>query len=59
MKLKCPNCNSSNYAKILWGLPADMRLVEKEMELGKIVLGGCTIAVGDPKRECNECKTRW
>jgi len=28
--MKCPNCQSTNHAKILWGLPANMREIEEE-----------------------------
>jgi len=55
----CPNCNSSSIAVILWGLPADMRALEKELDEKKIVLGGCLVTAHDPKWECNDCHTRW
>ncbi len=58
-KRKCPNCSSTNRAEILWGLPADMREIEKELERKEIVLGGCTVTGNDPKWECNDCGTRW
>jgi len=56
---KCPNCQSTNYAEILWGLPADMREIEEQLEKKEIVLGGCLVTVHDPKWECNGCLTRW
>ena len=58
-KRKCPNCQSTNRAKILWGLPADMREIEDQLDRQEIVLGGCCITVTDPKWACNECFTRW
>ena len=58
-KRKCPNCQSTNHAEILWGLPADMGEIEKELERKKIVLGGCVVTGDDPKLECNDCGTRW
>ena len=56
---KCPNCQSTNHAEILWGLPADMREIEEQLERKEIVLGGCIVTNNDPKWECNECLTRW
>ncbi len=58
-KTKCPNCLSTNYAEILWGLPADMREIEEELDKKEIVLGGCIVTGHDPKWECNGCRTRW
>ena len=58
-KRKCPNCQSSNHAKILWGLPANMREVEHAIESNEIVLGGCEVSWDDPKWKCNDCGTRW
>lgn len=59
VNLRCPICNSQNYAQILWGLPADMKEIEEELERKEIVLGGCVVTGDDPKHECNECRTRW
>ncbi len=58
-KTKCPNCQSTNYAEILWWLPADMREIEEQLEKKEIVLGGCIVTGSDPKWECNDCLTRW
>jgi len=58
-KTKCPNCQSTNHAEILWGLPADMRAIEEELDKKEIVLGGCVVTGHDPKWECNECLIRW
>jgi len=58
-KTKCPNCQSTNHAEILWGLIADMKAIEEELDKKEIVLGGCVVTGDDPKWECNECLTRW
>jgi hypothetical protein len=55
----CPHCHGSNYAKIIYGLVADMHEVEELMRKGKIALGGCCITGADPNRQCNNCGTRW
>ncbi len=58
-KRKCPNCQSTNHAEILWGLPAYMKSIEDALERKEIVLGGCCVTNHDPKWECNECQNRW
>ena len=58
-KVRCPNCQSTNHAEILWGLPADMRAIKEELDKKEIVLGWCLVTEHDPKWECNECLTRW
>jgi hypothetical protein len=58
-KRKCPNCQSINHAKIFWGLPADMREIEGQLERKEIVLGGCLVTGNDPKWECDKCFTRF
>lgn len=58
-KKTCPSCNGKNIAKILWGLPADMRSLEYALEEKEMVLGGCNVTGHDPKWECNECHHRW
>ena len=58
-KTKCPNCQSTNHAEILWGLPAEMKSIEEALDRKEIVLGGCNVTSHDPKWECNNCLTRW
>ena len=58
-KRKCPNCQSTNYAKIIYGLIADMHKAENLIEKGKITLGGCTVTGADLDHMCNNCGTRW
>jgi len=57
--LQCPSCNNKNIATIFWGYPSDMSEFEKEIDEGKIVLGGCLVTDHDPKWECNSCHHRW
>ena len=57
--MKCPECGKSWIAEILWGYPADMESIEKELERKKIVLGGCLVTDHDSKWECNDCNHQW
>lgn len=56
---QCPNCGAKNTACILYGLPKFSESLDKDLENGLIVLGGCTIFEGDPNFKCNECKHSW
>lgn len=42
-KRKCPNCHSTNYAEILWGLPDDIGVIEEGLKRKEMVLGGCIV----------------
>ena len=55
---KCPSCGSEKVADILWGMPAFSRKLEKDLEDGKIVLGGCCVTDHDPEWQCVDCETR-
>ena len=62
----CPACGSTKVAMVRMGLPAFSEQLERDLEAGKIRLGGCSI-VGDidtghsinPERYCNDCGTGW
>jgi hypothetical protein len=58
-KNKCPYCNSKDVAKILYGLPSFSKKLEKELESGKLVLGGCCISEDSPLFHCNKCTKEW
>ena len=58
-RIKCPNCNSSNTCRILYGLiDMDDRL-EADAKAGRVHFGGCEISFDDPDRHCNECGTEF
>ena len=48
--ITCPNCNGTNIAEIMWGLPSGKFMEEynKEKNKGKYRLGGCCISNDDP-----------
>ena len=51
----CPYCGSGNYAEYVWGMPYMSDELRREMEEGKIVLGGCCITGEDPAYHCRDC----
>jgi len=59
MPKKCPKCGSDSIAEILYGLPAYDEQMERDLEAGKIVLGGCCIFDDSPRWHCNKCEHEW
>ena len=55
----CPKCNSTNVAEYLWGLPMLSDQLLRDIEEGRVILGGCIICGEDPKFHCNDCKYDW
>lgn len=53
----CPNCGSSRIADILYGLPYYSEELERDIEAGRIVLGGCLISENNPSWICADCHT--
>ena len=60
-KRVCPNCDGTDVAEIMWGLPTPEFLEEldKEENKGKYSLGGCCISNDDPGFSCNDCGWRF
>lgn len=63
-QIKCPRCGSKNTARIIYGYPLFSEKMQKVLDEGKWVLGGCIIRSvkidGKPVtamagRRCNDC----
>ncbi len=54
---QCPQCESNNTLKILYGMPSHVAM--EQAEAGKIKLGGCSLIVGGPEYYCNDCENEW
>lgn len=52
---KCPSCGHSPLASILYGYVGFDGGLQKKLEEGRIVLGGCCVSDDDPKWECTNC----
>ncbi len=53
---KCPECSSSKIAEIHFGLPYFTEQFQKDVESGKIILGGCCRSEDeDPAWQCVDC----
>ncbi len=56
---KCPQCGSSKIARIMYGLPDfSSGELKKDIEEGRIVLGGCIVGPDSPRWECKGCGAR-
>jgi ribosomal protein L37AE/L43A len=56
---KCPDCGSIRIARIMYGLPDfSSEELKKDVEEGRIVLGGCIIAPDSPRWQCKGCGAR-
>jgi len=55
--MKCPVCRSHRIASYLYGMPEYSEKLQKDLDDGKIVLGGCCISFEDPIWVCKDCKT--
>jgi hypothetical protein len=52
---RCSACRSSTIAPILYGLPAMDDALERKLEEGRLVIGGCLIGMDDPAWQCTTC----
>lgn len=52
---KCPKCGSNRIATIFYGLQRESPELEKEIEEGRVVLGGCCIEMDSPLWQCKGC----
>ena len=52
---RCPRCGSARVAEVLWGLPAGSPELDRDLEAGRVVLGGCCVGDDDPAWECADC----
>ncbi len=60
--IKCPYCGKTGISKILWGYPRFSEKLERDIEEGKIYLGGCCMEIIDdkaPEYYCRWCKKQF
>lgn len=55
----CPKCESKNTCPFFYGYPVDVEKWKRDLDSGKIALGGDVLMPDDPKWFCNECKNEW
>lgn len=52
---KCPGCGKAPVATIIWGLPAFDKEMQRDLEAGRVTIGGCCLSFDDPAWECTHC----
>ena len=52
---KCPQCGSRKIARILWGRQNISDELQKEIENGEAILGGCMVPKNSMNWHCSEC----
>ncbi|MFT7645136.1 MAG: hypothetical protein ACI9BF_000807 [Candidatus Paceibacteria bacterium] len=57
--VRCPECKSTDTAKIIYGMHDIDDELEKKLKEGKVWLGGCNLTGDDPIRHCNNCKSDY
>ena len=55
-KITCPNCNFANTCRVVYGMPDYTDRLERDLEAGKVHLGGCLVNDLDSNRHCNDCE---
>ena len=53
----CPDCNSREVVRILYGFPSQE--ASDAAERGEVALGGCVINDDDPEWRCRVCGRRF
>jgi hypothetical protein len=56
---QCPACGGTSVAEIVRGMPAYDADLERRIEEGRIVLGGCCLSDDDPEWHCSRCHQEW
>ena len=54
----CPKCNSTNIAIYIYGY-SGVGKFKKNVDAGKIVLGGHNTSKSKPDYHCNKCQHEW
>ena len=57
----CPRCGSQNIERIFRGMPAFTEELQRELDEGKVVLGGCGVEgiYPLPRYHCNDCEEEF
>ncbi len=57
----CPRCGSRNIARIFRGMPSFTVELQRELDEGKVVLGGCEVEGIYPlsRYQCNDCEEEF
>lgn len=52
---RCPSCKHDPVSSILYGMPAYDEDMQRKIETGHLVLGGCVVSEDHPSWKCTGC----
>ncbi len=55
---RCPACGSPRVAEVLYGYPAWSRRLGRDLDAGRVVLGGCAMPEDPERWQCLACGAR-
>jgi hypothetical protein len=55
----CPSCGGPRVAAILYGLPMFDDELNRSLDEGRVVLGGCSVFEDSATWRCLECGHQW
>lgn len=58
-RIRCEFCGSERCARILYGRVAENKQLREDLEVGKVVLGGCLVYGEMPQWRCLDCGAEW
>jgi len=56
---ECPKCGKKKIAQFLFGMPAYSKLLQRDMNEGVVILGGCEVSPDAPEYKCQDCGHEW
>lgn len=59
LRKTCPKCKGRNVAKMLYGYVKIDEGLQRELEEGRTVLGGCVVCGNEPAQMCHDCGADW
>jgi hypothetical protein len=55
---RCPVCGHEPVAEVLYGMPAFSEELQRDLETGRTVIGGCVVSGDEPLWACKRCGAR-
>lgn len=55
----CPYCGSQNVSYILYGMPAPDTELERQIDSGEVIIGGCVVFEESEQWRCQDCKEKF
>ena len=56
---KCPECQYSPVATVMYGMPVMDKKLEEKLAKGVVSIGGCSVSPDDPTWKCTSCEREF